>query len=507
MRLTRLRTGKLPARVVREDVVSDFEDNEPLPSLSASMSPVSADQVETLPILESILPKEPKNIFQVVRVNKKLEDGLCLVRALGHGRYELVNLKNVNHDEISSEETGVMIKADEQRLNAFKLDKKEWDAAAFKCHMAVGSANKAIFRFRSLPLELRYRVYDFAIVGVKALYRVSGATQKTLALALRGTCKQFYGETESFFYKNSFRVDAENIRDMQIPPKIQDNLKEVTFQWWGWTRKDRSALNLLRSFRNVKILNLIVTEWIFLSGTHLAEPASGDLLAKFRQSRGFMDICDLRGFETVRVSNEGVRKAQDAHITPAELKAFEDHLNEQLTKARWKSVAVKKARALKISRAAAAEAKAKKSKRANWDDDSEYDEAFLWQMSHGKILSGPTPSLSALMEEALGCILSLRMCYGGWGVSSPADFGTRFTSFRLFVKALGTKDFTAVVVFAISQRSQGSYGPAILRDGWEAKDYFLAGRDSTSQADGVIQSACRTTMLDVSKAALSFGKP
>ncbi|PBP24038.1 hypothetical protein BUE80_DR005167 [Diplocarpon rosae] len=379
MRITRLKTGRLPARIIREDVVSDFEDDEPLHSLSASMSPVSADQAEIPQILRPVIPKQPVPIFQIVKVDRKLEDGLCLVRALGHGRYELVNLKNVDHDIISSKETGVMIKADEERLNAFKLDKKEWEATAFKCHMAVGSADKTIFRFRKLPPELRFRVYDFAIVGAKAIYRVSDTTSRTLALALRGTCKQFYAETEPFFYKNNFHVYTENVHSLQIPTKIQENLKEVTFQWWGWTRKDRNALNLVRSFKNVKILNLIVTEWVFLSGTHLAPPASGDLLCKFRRTRGFTDICELRGFEIVRVSNEGAHKAQDAHITTAEMKAFEAHLNEQLTKAKWvppppKPVTVKKAKALKISRAAAAKAKAKKSKRANWDDDSEYDE-------------------------------------------------------------------------------------------------------------------------------------
>jgi hypothetical protein len=142
MRVTRTKTGKLPTKVVRDDVVSDYESPpaSPMrtaPAIAIESAPESAPElVEPKPIVL----KKSAPVFQTIKSNKKIQGGLAIVRDLGGGKYEIISLKNVDQEAFSSKETGVLIKANDARRAAINLGKDDWEAAAFKCAMAVGSA-------------------------------------------------------------------------------------------------------------------------------------------------------------------------------------------------------------------------------------------------------------------------------------------------------------------------------------------------------------------------------
>ena len=155
MRVTRGRTGKLPTPATRKGFVSDFDEEEgsppPSPSRKASKKaentqeePVE-DKVVDVPEVKEVVPeKKPGPVFETFKTNKKLEDGLCVVRALGGGRYEIVNLKNVDQEQFSSEEMGCVINNNDSRREVLDVGEREWEAAKFTLGQAVRSASKLL---------------------------------------------------------------------------------------------------------------------------------------------------------------------------------------------------------------------------------------------------------------------------------------------------------------------------------------------------------------------------
>ncbi|KAH7317698.1 hypothetical protein BKA65DRAFT_381132, partial [Rhexocercosporidium sp. MPI-PUGE-AT-0058] len=260
-----------------------------------------------------------------------LADGLCVVRALGGGRYEIVNLTDISQEQFSSEETGALIQADGGRRGILALDDKEWEAAKFNCGQAVRSADKSIFRIRKLPLELRLMIYEFALVAYKPLHHVTAGGSETsgLALALMRTCKEILEETRAIFYQNSFRIDSV---DRIVPAHlvtIQENLREVSFTWYGFSRKDGNAIKFFRSCPNLKIFNLEVTRWGSTDANHYKfQRRYQDVVAikKFSKCVGFDEIVSLKGLDMVRVVDDG-----NSGFTVAERKALRDFLTPILT--------------------------------------------------------------------------------------------------------------------------------------------------------------------------------
>jgi len=82
-----------------------------------------------------------REAFETFTTEKQLEGGLCIVRSLGGGEYEIVNLKSVDRDLISSEEVGRSINEDRERFQAFQIDEAAWNDAKLKVGQAVKSAS------------------------------------------------------------------------------------------------------------------------------------------------------------------------------------------------------------------------------------------------------------------------------------------------------------------------------------------------------------------------------
>lgn len=144
MRVTRQKTGKLPPRTVREDVVEDYESPPPSPSRKRPAEAME-EPLEVPEVVEVVVPKKEVPAFQTFKSNKKLEGGLCLVRPLGGGKYEIINVEKVDQELFTSKETGRMVKADESRRMALSIDEQVWKTAQFKCTQAASSAGEFPF--------------------------------------------------------------------------------------------------------------------------------------------------------------------------------------------------------------------------------------------------------------------------------------------------------------------------------------------------------------------------
>lgn len=82
-------------------------------------------------------------VFQTFKSDIQLQNGLSIIRDLGGGRYEIVNLSTADINHFASEKVGREIKSDENRLAIIEgLGEKEWTAAKDNCLQAKRSASK-----------------------------------------------------------------------------------------------------------------------------------------------------------------------------------------------------------------------------------------------------------------------------------------------------------------------------------------------------------------------------
>lgn len=136
---------RLPARASRakvnykdeseseEDLDADDEAVESAPDAEAVKLEQSAELVEVV--------KKP--IFTTFETNDPVEEGLCVIRSLGGGKYELVNLKNVPRFDIATEETGEVIKATPGRRDMLAIPPEQWEDAKVKAELAIKSAGES----------------------------------------------------------------------------------------------------------------------------------------------------------------------------------------------------------------------------------------------------------------------------------------------------------------------------------------------------------------------------
>jgi hypothetical protein len=93
---------------------------------------------------------DKKPIFTVFRSENKLDEGICVIRSLGDGNYELVNLSNA-HD-MAAEETGDIIKATPGRRDMLAIPSELWKDVQAKADMAVKSAGELCVNSTIRPL-------------------------------------------------------------------------------------------------------------------------------------------------------------------------------------------------------------------------------------------------------------------------------------------------------------------------------------------------------------------
>jgi hypothetical protein len=128
---------KLPARASRKQVSYKDESDEE----SEQESEVNDEDGYGFGCIE-IVEEEEKEVFTTFETGEELKEGLCIVRSLGGGKYELVNLNTVPRSRLASENTGDILKGDPERRAMFTINKEQWNEAIVKTEMAANSAGE-----------------------------------------------------------------------------------------------------------------------------------------------------------------------------------------------------------------------------------------------------------------------------------------------------------------------------------------------------------------------------
>jgi hypothetical protein len=81
-------------------------------------------------------------IIHVSKTSKPLEDGVYIVRALGKGKYETINLENIRLRTLRSEGAGLGLDNNLERANSFFLGGYQWADYIVKCALASRYSSK-----------------------------------------------------------------------------------------------------------------------------------------------------------------------------------------------------------------------------------------------------------------------------------------------------------------------------------------------------------------------------
>ncbi|PMD54178.1 uncharacterized protein K444DRAFT_136978 [Hyaloscypha bicolor E] len=321
---------KLPARASRKQV-NYKEESEKESEVESEEDDEGDYGFGVVEVVEEV----KKEVFATFEAGTELEEGLCIVRSLGGGKYELVNLNTVPRGLIASEDTGNILKGDPERRGMFAINKEQWDEAILKTELAAKSADGHIFRLMKLPLELRFKIYEYAIIANVPI-RPTTAPSKILGLALLRASRQIYRECRPFFYQNNFKINSIVKNFMPYRESVTKNVQEITFDWWGFSQKDIATLTFFAQCKKLKVLHIMITKWsVDAAPYHRRQHTfqNEDSVKRFRKTNGFDKLVAIRGLQKVTVQNcAGLYGASD--VTQEELVALEAFLMRELTKPR-----------------------------------------------------------------------------------------------------------------------------------------------------------------------------
>ncbi|KUJ22859.1 uncharacterized protein LY89DRAFT_664641 [Mollisia scopiformis] len=284
----------------------------------------------------------PQPVYETFQTAADLSNGLCIVRKLDDGRYEILNLTNAEASTLGNIDTGRLIRGDESgaRQQILEEAEQQWKESEFKIGQVLGSVKLRIFRFLKLPIELRFKIYDYTISSAKTLHIGSHqySPENILGgLHLTGTCRQIFAETRSMFWRNTFRVSGICKQIKLIVPTLTDNLREVTWTWWSTKNRDSKTLRMFADCKKLRKFHLCLTKYCHIG--HIYHPTvqhkyqDEPAVQKFCKTNGFDLLVSLRGFELVTVRNEcdPTLKILADKLSEVELKAFESFLMQKLT--------------------------------------------------------------------------------------------------------------------------------------------------------------------------------
>ena len=101
-------------------------------------------------VVEAIANIEPTiddaaNVFTTFSTSVVLYGGLNVIRPLGDGKYEIINLNATTQNVVGSVDMAMLVKTVPERQAALTIDEKQWDAAKLKCNVAVRITSKTPF--------------------------------------------------------------------------------------------------------------------------------------------------------------------------------------------------------------------------------------------------------------------------------------------------------------------------------------------------------------------------
>ncbi|CAG8958570.1 hypothetical protein HYFRA_00009887 [Hymenoscyphus fraxineus] len=345
MRSTRSKNGKLPAKIVPfgepilEGDIVDAAIDKIEEEIANDMAEVeSATEVEE--VVDVAMAAEA--VITTINAKQPVQDGVYIVRCVGKGKLELVSIQHAQTETMGSIEFGNIIQSNADRKALVESVHENLPKITANIVQAIDSANKNIFRFLNLTLELRFMIYDEVIKSDHMLtYNHSGTRCQTMGFSLRGVNKQIRDETAKFFWSNNFKFHDFPKLDPQVKQTfdlVSASLTEVTFQWFVQLRKDKLTLEAISKCPNLKIFNLVITKFsIKDSYDHFYQRRwffdQRDRAPKFTRTRGIEDILKLRGLTKVNVKKfiNILGRPEPGQILQSELNEFQAMLNEYMT--------------------------------------------------------------------------------------------------------------------------------------------------------------------------------
>ncbi|QSZ31049.1 hypothetical protein DSL72_000610 [Monilinia vaccinii-corymbosi] len=295
---------------------------------------------------QSVVTSPVDRMYKTVTLkNDDIEDGLWMIRKLGNAKYEAVNLANVAYEDISSQENETRMASVPESVEVFKACQKSLGDVAEKLDRAVFTASGKVFRFTKLPIELRCKIYEFALIsdsGSSLYPQRPPRLESRLALGLLATCRSINAECTKFLWKNTFDLSAPSMKSLKIYKEILvQNIRHVKCSWTGSYSKDMFILGMITNCQNLESLE------IKLGGGCVERPngyayytrkpqhlyQDDNSIRKFSRTNGFDRLVSLRHLKNVVVTTTfGFEAAiRDGTVTEAEVKTFEKFLRKKLT--------------------------------------------------------------------------------------------------------------------------------------------------------------------------------
>lgn len=131
------RSARKTAKVVSYAEIPESDSEDDVDSDDAADNDAEAELV-----MAKVEPLAP--VFKTFSVDDTLEDGLSILRGLGDGKYEIINLGRVHAGQMGSEETGRLFSGIPGRIQMVDIDEEAWKEAELKCGQALKSASESL---------------------------------------------------------------------------------------------------------------------------------------------------------------------------------------------------------------------------------------------------------------------------------------------------------------------------------------------------------------------------
>jgi hypothetical protein len=133
-------TAAANAKLTKEVHVEDGDAAEGIVAVAVQ------DTAESVAVVARESAKPTLQFFKTFDTAAKLNEGLCVIRKLDSGRYEMVSLSSMAHEDTAfgSEEFGILVRGDQSgdRLKMLEEVEKTWKGAEFRVGQALSSASK-----------------------------------------------------------------------------------------------------------------------------------------------------------------------------------------------------------------------------------------------------------------------------------------------------------------------------------------------------------------------------
>ncbi|KAM0165971.1 hypothetical protein ACHAQE_002072 [Botrytis cinerea] len=279
-----------------------------------------------------------------------IEDGIWMIRRLGNGKYEAVNLNDAAFEDICSEENEARMASTPKSLEVFKASQKSMKDISLKLDRAIFTASGKVFRFNKLPIELRYKIYEYALISETGLHPDYSSCNSFklpgLALGLLASCRFINAECMQFLWKNSFNLNSCSIKRLrEVKETLIQNARNFRYEWSGsgsGHSKDMLILGMLASCANIDTLDLVLwgscvdgrRAWYNRKPQYLYQndPTVPAAVQKFNKSNGFDKLLSLHGLKKVIVTKHWTFNDNIGYnsLSDVEMKAFEKFLNDKL---------------------------------------------------------------------------------------------------------------------------------------------------------------------------------